>query len=1047
MALRPAKPNAVLAYLAHRGSPVRRSELAALLWPEGSGAQANASLRQALHSLATGPFGGLLERDQLTAGLRAGCDMVEFRRALDEGRWTDAFATYRGAFMEGFELDGADEFSSWLASERNALGEGWRTACRALLAEAEREERFSEALHYADLLVRADPLDEGAVREAMRASAAAGDLRGATRRYERLRDILLEEVGVEPEPATARLLETLRAEPSERRSPAVSDAGPLASPVETEPYRSRRAESRALSGRLLSALAPRITSRRHVIGREQSLAELAALVRRDDVRLATLLGPGGVGKSALAAALVGDIERGFPDGVLAVPLEGLEGADSVALAVAGAGGVRVAAGAPVVPQVALALGSRRALLVLDGFEPHLEEASTVEALLNGGSELKVVVTSRARLRLSSEVVVEVAPLRTRARGLEEVSHAEEIFGGELELVGAEPSDAARLFLRAAARRTAVSGPERFDLAGVERVVTMLGGNPLALELAAAWVDVLGVDGLEQHLCSSWEPLSSDDLDRAERARDVRAMIDETWQQLSQEDRAAWARLAVMPGSVDRTVATEVAGTGWRGLRRLLDRAVLRRDGERLELHALLARFGRERAEEDGLVEAAWAAALPIWRERITREVDPVSGRRLRLHPFDLEQALGAWRWALAQRDWSALAEMSSGLLRGLDRALRWSDASRAVHEALTALEGARGRSRDLALARLLPRAGGDREEALAKVRRGLHLAERLGDDVGVAQALRALATRDPIWSDEARRTEARAALTRLGDEIGLASLLEQLGGNAALVGRYAEAEAYLDEARSLYERLDDAVGRAEVHDARSVLPMLQGDVSAVRENIRAAKALYAADGSVLREALTYSAEAWVALVDSDRELAAERIEAFAQGMARIADPSVPRHVLQTGYYARFGPPREAAAYAERMLELGGGPERVSVVGLLASLTLSTARARLGDLPGAAEALKAGLLVLRQVDWPRFVPHVAYCAALIAALRDESEVALGLLHSLWRHPALECLVRDDAEALFEALNVRPPEDGAAGQDASVLATVTELLEAWSSEPSR
>jgi hypothetical protein len=233
----------------------------------------------------------------------------------------------------------------------------------------------------------------------------------------------------------------------------------------------------------------------------------------------------------------------------------------------------------------------------------------------------------------------------------------------------------------------------FDLAAVERIARALGGHPLAIELAAAWVDVLGLDQLEEQLQRSWAPLRSDEMGRAPWQRDVQATIEEAWQHLDPVDRAAWARLALLPGSIDRGVATSIAGVGWRGLRRLLDRAVLRHHDDRFELHALLARFGRERAAATGLEDAAWAGALAVWRVRIAHELDPRSGHRLRLHPHDLEQALGAWRWALARGEMDAIADMSLGLFRALEAGLRDREIGPLAAEAVDRLRRARARWR------------------------------------------------------------------------------------------------------------------------------------------------------------------------------------------------------------------------------------------------------------------------------------------------------------------------------------------------------------------
>ena len=738
--LKPSKPSALLAYLAYHGSRVRRGALTTLLWAEADAAHAYGDLRQALRRLARGPFGELLGRDRTSAWLEAESDVSLFGRALAEQRWHDVLAAHSGPLMQGFEVDDADEFASWLACERAIVNEGWRRACHALIRQAGATGRHDEALRLADLLVRADALDEQAVRASMAAAAATGDVRAAVRRYETLAALLATELAVAPEAATSALLESIRgraAGEAQAHTPSVS----------------------------LALLAPRVGSGRSVIGRGPAIAALVELMQREDVRLITLLGPAGVGKSTLAAALVDELAVQFPDGVFVAPLEGVTGEDAVALAAAHAAGVTVRPGASVAMQLALALGPRRALLVLDGFEEHRDEVVTVDTLVRHATLLRVLVTSRVRLQLSTENVVEVHPLATRAA-------AEPSDDGE----GPAASPAAELFLRVAGRHLPAAVVRAFDTDAVERIAAAVGGNPLALELAGSWVDVLGVEGLEDQLRLSWEPLRSDELDRSPRRRDVRGAIEEAWQQAAAEDRTAWARLAVMPASLERAVAVEVAGSGWRGLRRLLDRAVLRHRGERLELHALLGRFGRERAEEEGLADEAWGSALAVWRARIAFEVDPRSGRRVQVHPHDLEQALATWRWALAHGAWAALADMAIGLTRALADAVRWRELAALVLEAARRLEAAPGAEGSLALARLLPLAGDDDiVDRSVQVGRTLELARSLGDDVALAEAHAALALSGPPEERAAHAELARSAYERAGDRVGLARLLHERG--------------------------------------------------------------------------------------------------------------------------------------------------------------------------------------------------------------------------------------------------------------------------------
>ena len=206
----PTKPHALFAYLAYEGRRVRRAALAALMWPDASTVHARDDVRQALRRLRSGPCVALIASDRDAAWVTAASDVHEFRRAVAEQRWRDAIELHGGPLLEAFDLDDAEAFSAWLTAERAAVAQDWRLACHAALVAAVRLGHRDDALRLADALVRADPLDERATRDAMRAAAALGDLRGAAVRFETLERRLALDVGMAPEPATVALHDELR---------------------------------------------------------------------------------------------------------------------------------------------------------------------------------------------------------------------------------------------------------------------------------------------------------------------------------------------------------------------------------------------------------------------------------------------------------------------------------------------------------------------------------------------------------------------------------------------------------------------------------------------------------------------------------------------------------------------------------------------------------------------------------------------------------------------------------------------------------------------
>src|SRR5215213_10213495 len=171
-----------------------------------------------------------------------------------------------------------------------------------------------------------------------------------------------------------------------------------------------------------------------LVGREREVAILVDLVRRDDVRLLTLTGPGGVGKTRLALSAAAAVADHFPDGVIFVPLAPVSDPALMAPAIIKALAVREAGDAPLIERLQAVLRDKRLLLLLDNFEQVVEAAPDGADLLGACPDVTVLVTSRVRLRVSGEREVPIAPL-----GLAELDHHRSI-----EDVAA--SDAVRLFV-------------------------------------------------------------------------------------------------------------------------------------------------------------------------------------------------------------------------------------------------------------------------------------------------------------------------------------------------------------------------------------------------------------------------------------------------------------------------------------------------------------------------------------------------------------------------------------------------------------------------
>jgi predicted ATPase/DNA-binding CsgD family transcriptional regulator len=286
-----------------------------------------------------------------------------------------------------------------------------------------------------------------------------------------------------------------------------------------------------------------------LVGREQDVATVCALLREAEVRLVTLTGPGGVGKTRLALEVAAEVAAAFPDGVWFVSLAPVQHTQLVASAIAQVLGVREG-GRLVVAAIAAYLGDRRALLVLDNFEHVLDAAPVVSDLLTACPGLTCLITSRSVLLLSGEQDYPVAPLAAPTQT------------GVLTAAQAGWSPAVRLFVaRARAARPDFALTDG-DAAVVAELCRRLDGLPLAIELAAARVKVLSPPALLARLGDRLHILAGGPRDLPDRQRTMRDTIAWSYDLLAPDEQVLFRRLSVFAGGFTLEAAEAVCeGTG------------------------------------------------------------------------------------------------------------------------------------------------------------------------------------------------------------------------------------------------------------------------------------------------------------------------------------------------------------------------------------------------------------------------------------------------------------------------------------------------------
>lgn len=779
------KAGVLLGFLAlHPNKRFPREELAALLWPDAYSDRGRHNLRTALAILrkqlqVPGVEGSpllLAEREAVWLNSAAFVtDVREFELLLAEAHATKeegrtellarAISLYQGDLLPGY-------YEDFILLERQRLADGFQKALHELIRLLEKQEAFGQATEFAYRALAFDPLDESAQATLLQLLVAQGQKERALQRYQEIERLFQAQLQSPPPPSLQQLAAQIK------KQLALSSAypSPVAKPL------SMAAPSAPLHVNLPTYMTG-------FFGRQWEREQLLSwLGSGQNVRLVSITGPGGVGKTRLAVEVAHELVRGYAQQVAFVPLAELTQVTQAAEAVLTA--LQAARVPRLTPEEQLprVLHGRSLLLILDNFE-QLEEEGVLflRRLLDQVPHLRLLVTSRRRLNLEGEHEIPLKPLPFP----EKPTSYEELKGFA----------AIQTFLERAQRRNPEFALNERNAETVRLLCLQLDGLPLALELAAAWITMMSPAQMLTRLEKGFDLLVSRHHDMVSRHRTLKGAIAWSYQMLPNNLQNLLRKLSVFRGGWSAEAAEWVCGENTlQDLALLLEHSLVTAypiapNVQRWRMLGTIREFAAEQLDPEEKEQLRYRHAL-YFHEFLHRAYNAPSDENLqwiRFVEMEQENVRAAIDWCLLGKE----PELGVSLGQLADEFWR-----------ILGYRDDRGRWRTLSFPRLneLPPAQQalvlyqtaitGREDAITLLERAIAIYQEQGDRAGVAGTHDLLAQ---IYGEKGLFEQAESLFqqalqewTDLGDSRNYGITLANFTGYTTFLGRYSDALPQLE---------------------------------------------------------------------------------------------------------------------------------------------------------------------------------------------------------------------------------------------------------------